>query len=480
MRPETRNTAPEGAAHGSGGHSISSQDTRPNLVTVDDPGRIPPHNLDAEASLLGAMLLSVDAIAAAVEIVTVDDFYKPTHGHIFAAITTLHGRGDPADPITVAEELKRAGLLESVGGAGTLVDLESQTPASTNAAYYAQIVTDRAVMRKLIGTGSEITQLGYDLPDDVPAAVDTARTLVDRLGLARCRATPEDLFVEWAPFWSRERNAEWLVPDVLALGRGHAIYGGRKLGKSLLILALAAELAQRDDVIVLLFDYEMSLDDTYERLSDFGYGPESDLSRLRYCSLPTIPSLDTAEGGARIEAIVKAEQATNPDAHIVVIIDTFGRAVTGDENDADTVRSFFRHTGTRLKRLEVTWVRVDHTGKDGSKGQRGSSAKNDDVDLVWQLRPTDNGIELRREHARMAWVPERVTFQRDDGPPLRFVKVAQDWPAGTAATAADLDDLEVPVDATSTVAISALKSAAKGRRRAVVLAALRYRQEASR
>src|SRR5438045_2021050 len=84
------------------------------------PARVPPHNLQAEESLLGAMLLSKDAIASAVEAVGVDDFYKPAHAHIFEAITSLYGAGEPADPVTVAEELRRAGPLDAVGGQAEL------------------------------------------------------------------------------------------------------------------------------------------------------------------------------------------------------------------------------------------------------------------------------------------------------------------------------------------------------------------------
>src|SRR5579864_9722159 len=101
--------------------------------------RVPPHNLDAEQSLLGAMLLSRDAIAAAVEFCGTDDFYKPAHAHIFDAVTTLYSRGEPADPVTVADELSRAGLLEASGGLAALVALQADTPATTNAARYAGI-----------------------------------------------------------------------------------------------------------------------------------------------------------------------------------------------------------------------------------------------------------------------------------------------------------------------------------------------------
>ena len=101
-------------------------------------GRIPPHNLEAEESLLGAMLISRDAITAAVEArVDAADFYKPAHGHVFDAIWSLYEQGEPVDPVTVAEELRRANLLEALGGKGILLQLQASTPASANAGHYA-------------------------------------------------------------------------------------------------------------------------------------------------------------------------------------------------------------------------------------------------------------------------------------------------------------------------------------------------------
>ena len=140
--------------------------------------RVPPHNLDAEQSLLGAMLLSRDAIAAAVEYCNTDDFYKPAHAHVFDAITTLYSRGEPADPVTVADELSRAGLLEAAGGLATLVSLQADTPATTNAGRYAQIVEEHALLRRLIAVAGEIAEMGYSVPEDVTAAVDQAEAMV--------------------------------------------------------------------------------------------------------------------------------------------------------------------------------------------------------------------------------------------------------------------------------------------------------------
>ena len=140
--------------------------------------RLLPHNLEAEESILGAMLLSKEAIAAAVERVKTDDFYRPVNGHIFEAIISLYGAGEPADPVTVAEELRRSGLLEGIGGSAVLVGLQAGTPTTTNAGHYAKIVEELALLRRLISTAGEIAEIGYSLPDDVVKAVDHAESMI--------------------------------------------------------------------------------------------------------------------------------------------------------------------------------------------------------------------------------------------------------------------------------------------------------------
>src|SRR5579871_644029 len=141
-------------------------------------GRVPPHNLAAEESLLGAMLLSRDAVSAASLVCSAGDFYKPAHGHVYDAILNLHSQGEPADPVTVADELRRAGLLDAIGGPATLVSLQAGTPATSNAASYAKIVEEHALLRRLIAVAGEIAELGYSVPDDVEAAIDRAEAMV--------------------------------------------------------------------------------------------------------------------------------------------------------------------------------------------------------------------------------------------------------------------------------------------------------------
>jgi replicative DNA helicase len=155
------------------------------MSTIDDarPGRssatrVPPHNLQAEESLLGAMLLSKEAVSIASETLTADNFYKPAHAHIFDAISSLAAIGEPADPVTVAEELSRAGLLEAAGGPATLVTLQASTPAVSNAARYARIIEEHALLRRLIGVAGEIAEMSYGLPDDVTKTVDQAESMV--------------------------------------------------------------------------------------------------------------------------------------------------------------------------------------------------------------------------------------------------------------------------------------------------------------
>jgi replicative DNA helicase len=141
-------------------------------------GRVPPHDLQAEESLLGAMLLSRDAIASAVESCRTDDFYRPAHGHIFDAVCSLYAQGEPADPVTVADELKRADLLDAVGGTGNLIGLQANTPAIANAARYARIVQEHSLLRRLISVASDIAEMSYSLPEDVTAAMDRAEAMV--------------------------------------------------------------------------------------------------------------------------------------------------------------------------------------------------------------------------------------------------------------------------------------------------------------
>jgi replicative DNA helicase len=140
--------------------------------------RTPPQDVLAEQSVLGGMLLSKDAISEVVEILRERDFYRPAHELIYDAILDLYSRGEPADPVTVSAELTKRGDLTRAGGAPYLHTLISSVPTAANASYYAKIIRERAIMRRLVEAGTKIVQLGYTIEGEVDEAVNQAQAEV--------------------------------------------------------------------------------------------------------------------------------------------------------------------------------------------------------------------------------------------------------------------------------------------------------------
>jgi len=148
-----------------------------------DLGRTPPQDVAAEQSVLGGMMLSKDAIADVIEVLRGNDFYRPAHELIYDSILDLYGRGEPADAVTVADELTKRGELSRIGGPAYLHTLISSVPTAANAGFYARIVRERAVLRRLVEAGTRIVQLGYGGSDgrgggDVDEIVNSAQAEV--------------------------------------------------------------------------------------------------------------------------------------------------------------------------------------------------------------------------------------------------------------------------------------------------------------
>jgi replicative DNA helicase len=142
------------------------------------PDRTPPNDIAAEQSVIGAMLLSKDAIADVVEVVREGDFYRPAHQTIYSAILDLYGKGEPADAVTVAAELTKAGEIARVGGATYLHTLVSMVPTAANGGYYGRIVREQAILRRLVEAGTRIVHMGYTGTGDVDDMVDRAQAEV--------------------------------------------------------------------------------------------------------------------------------------------------------------------------------------------------------------------------------------------------------------------------------------------------------------
>src|ERR671914_2713296 len=135
---------------------------------------IPPQNLDAEESVLGAMLLAPGAIGAVSELLDAGDFYRESHAIIYRAAVSLYAKGEPVDAITLVDELEQRGELDAIGGRVRIHELAALVPATANAAHYARIVREMATLRGLIRVGSEIVRMGHERGDDTADLVARA------------------------------------------------------------------------------------------------------------------------------------------------------------------------------------------------------------------------------------------------------------------------------------------------------------------
>jgi replicative DNA helicase len=253
------------------------------VVPLQDP-QVPPQNLDAEESVLGAMMLSPGAIAAVSEVLSPDgrEFYRESHAKIYRGALALYAKGEPVDAITLVDELDERSELEDVGGKVRVHELAALVPASANAGHYAQIVKEAATLRGLIRVGGEIARLGWERPGETPELVDRAEQIL--FDLAQEKATSEFSHIETLLKESFERITQLYesgadvtgVPsgfrdlDRITSGfqEGNLIVMAARpsMGKSALGLGVAANLAVRKNVPVALFTLEMSKSEVTQRL----------------------------------------------------------------------------------------------------------------------------------------------------------------------------------------------------------------------
>jgi len=233
--------------------------------------------------------------------------------------------------------------------------------------------------------------------------------------------------IDWHELWATtSAEPDWLVPDIIERGRLHAIYAPRKHKKSLVTLVMVAALATGGPLFgrpnphnrglrVLYIDIENARDDIRQRLADAGYAPD-DLANLAYFSFPSLPGLDSLSGAEHLLALVERHRPE------LLVLDTTSRVVTGKENDADTFRALYRYALAPVKARGVAVLRLDHAGKDVTLGQRGSSAKGDDLDTAWVVNVRgDTRITLRLDFQRTNHHPETVELLQRASP-LRFIE----------------------------------------------------------
>lgn len=315
-----------------------------------------------------------------------------------------------------------------------------------------------ALMHAGISAGLEAREITKTIASGLRKGSYRSRTVTPReTGLAApqegssTELAPESRRIDWAALAADEHVQEWLCEPVIPQGALVALYSPPKVGKSLLALDLAIAVSRGTQALgtdctqadVLYLDYENTRYDVRDRISDMGNPNLTGLEHLHYESFPALPALDTPQGGQELLAMAQACHAG------LVIIDTVSRAISGDENDSRPWLDLYRHTLLGLKRAGIAVLRLDHTGKDESKGMRGSSAKLGDVDLVWRMEELvkGNSYLLECEAHRIQMQETRINIERTNNPLTHRVDTRTIGQTKTDAVLAALDEAHLPLDA---------------------------------
>ena len=380
-------------------------------TAIDYGSRTLPHDDVAEQSVLGGMMLSKDAIADVVETLHAGDFYKPQHELIYEAIISLYGHGNPADAITVADELKGRGELTRVGGATYLHTLIASVPTAANAQYYAEIVKEHAVMRRLVEAGTKIAQLGYTSEGEVDSLVDQAQSEIYAI-------TEGKVSTGYAPFSEvldvavAEIDANSNRPDgVYGVPTGFldlddltaGLHAGQMIviaarpgvGKTTLALDIARNAAIRSNITTAFFSLEMSRTELAMRvLSAEGKIPmgalkKGNLDQQGWASLASLQGkitqaplfIDDSPNMTLMEIRAKCRRLKQRNQLQLVVLDYLQLMSSGKkvESRQQEVSEFSRSLKLLAKELEVPVIAL-------SQLNRGSEQRTDKRPMISDLR----------------------------------------------------------------------------------------------
>ncbi len=242
------------------------------FINQVDQQRLPPQALDAEVSILGAMLMDREVINEVVELLKEDDFYRETHRKIYRGIISLWERNEPVDLVTLSDELNKEGSLTTIGGATYLTSLLNSLPPSSNAPYYARIISEKASLRNLVFAGQQIIKMGYEQIGDVSDILDKSEQLVfnivskkvkggfttigDMLKAsdieALCAHKPHITGIATGFSELDERTAGFQKSDLIIIA------GRPSMGKTSLALSIAQHVGVKEKIPVGIFSFEMS------------------------------------------------------------------------------------------------------------------------------------------------------------------------------------------------------------------------------
>lgn len=349
-----------------------------------------------------------------------DDHYYPEHQALHRLLLTHLRDKNNLDPTSVAWSVAQSNSSLQHKGATWVLDIIRACHDYTNIEQYTQILKQQVEQRKFLQTLTTVQQATEK------NRFNQARKLALRLQTQTVEESVETKPIEWEQLWSQPiQPAHPIVGSIAYSNRITWLYSSRGVGKSLLAMDASASIAAGDPTLgapqtepqnVLYLDYENTAEDWADRLRSLGYGPATDLSRLSVILGPTFGPLDAEEGSAALLTYVNAMTDVR-----LIIIDTISKAHTGEENSNDTWRQLYIRTLAPLKNTGAAVLCLDHTGKDLERGARGGSAKEDNVDLVFEMTDAGkNSLRLRRTKARFRHDHEMLFFTRTQNP-LRHI-----------------------------------------------------------
>jgi replicative DNA helicase len=385
--------------------------------------KLPPQHIEAEQSILGGILIENEAINRVMEILDADDFYRDAHRRIFNALINLSERDEPADLITLTNELRKIDQLDSIGGASYLASLIDSVPTAANIEYYARIVKEKAILRKLIQTSTEIVTQSYEDRGDVEGFLDEAERAIFEISEKRVRpsfypireivkqsfTTIEKLFkkkeaVTGVPsgFKELDRMTAGFQPSDLII-----IAGRPSMGKTAFCLDVAEYAAIGNKIPVAIFSLEMSKEQLVIRMLCSQANVEGTRLRTGYLNESDWPKLTIAAGNlsdapiyiddtaalSALELRAKARRLKSEHGLGMVIVDYLqlmrGRARV--ESRQQEISEISRSLKALAKELTIPVIAVSQLSRKteertGNKPQlsdlRESGAIEQDADLI--------------------------------------------------------------------------------------------------
>jgi replicative DNA helicase len=396
--------------------------------------RVLPNDQQAEQSVLGGMLLSQDAVADVFEYIGAHDFYAPKHELIFSAIYSLYGRGEPTDVITVTAELTRTGNLVRAGGADYLHSLTSVVPTAANAGFYAKIVQEKAVLRRLVEAGTSIASMGYTNEGEVEDLVNQAQAEIYAVGSSAFSEDYVPLNVSLEAAVEEIELAQKRGGEMAGIATGfyeldkltHGLHGGQLIilaarpgvGKSTLALDFARHAAIKQKNPVLFFSLEMSRAEIALRLlsaeadvrlqnmrgGNVGQDEWKKLANVRGNLNDSPLFIDDSANLTLVEIRAKCRRLASSLGLKLIVIDYIQLLTSGKkvESRQQEVSEFSRSLKLLAKELNVPVIAISQLNRNSEQKTdkkpeishlRESGSLEQDADVVILLHREDMGVK---------------------------------------------------------------------------------------